>query len=94
MESLITDFTCYFKIEKFGLNSVDIKEILLDMRKYRMGLIQTPEQLRFSYQAIIEGAKQLLNKNNSEPDEVCCRNKLIKLIENRNLIRCCMKINY
>lgn len=24
-----------------------------------MGLIQTPEQLRFSYQAIIEGAKQL-----------------------------------
>lgn len=29
------------------------------MRKYRMGLIQTPDQLRFSYQAIIEGAKQL-----------------------------------
>lgn len=24
-----------------------------------MGLIQTPDQLRFSYQAIIEGAKQL-----------------------------------
>lgn len=24
-----------------------------------MGLIQTPEQLKFSYQAIIEGAKQL-----------------------------------
>lgn len=24
-----------------------------------MGLIQTPEQLRFSYQAIIEGAKKL-----------------------------------
>lgn len=24
-----------------------------------MGLIQTPEQLRFSYQAIIEGAKNL-----------------------------------
>lgn len=33
--------------------------MLLDMRKYRMGLIQTPDQLRFSYQAIIEGAKQL-----------------------------------
>lgn len=26
-----------------------------------MGLIQTPEQLRFSYQAIIEGAKALTN---------------------------------
>lgn len=50
-----------FQIEKFGLNSVDVKEILLEMRKYRMGLIQTPEQLKFSYQAIIEGAKQLSN---------------------------------
>lgn len=67
--TLFTDFT-YFQIEKFGLNSVDVKEILLEMRKYRMGLIQTPEQLRFSYQAIIEGAKQLLNQNNSEPEEV------------------------
>lgn len=27
------------------------------MRKYRMGLIQTPDQLRFSYMTIIEGAK-------------------------------------
>jgi hypothetical protein len=35
------------------------------MRSYRMGLIQTPEQLRFSYQAIIEGAKQLLDPNSS-----------------------------
>ncbi|CAL1584738.1 unnamed protein product [Knipowitschia caucasica] len=37
--------------------SVDIKSILLDMRKYRMGLIQTPDQLRFSYMAILEGGK-------------------------------------
>lgn len=29
------------------------------MRKDRMGLIQTPDQLRFSYQAIIEGMKKL-----------------------------------
>lgn len=27
------------------------------MRKYRMGLIQTPDQLRFSYMAVLEGAK-------------------------------------
>lgn len=54
-----------FQIEKFGLNSVDVKEILYEMRSYRMGLIQTPEQLRFSYQAIIEGAKQLLDPNSS-----------------------------
>ncbi|KAJ0054810.1 hypothetical protein NL108_005315, partial [Boleophthalmus pectinirostris] len=40
--------------------SVDIKSILLDMRKYRMGLIQTPDQLRFSYMAILEGAKFIM----------------------------------
>ncbi|CAH0546901.1 unnamed protein product [Brassicogethes aeneus] len=62
--------SCLVLIEKFGLNSVDVKEILLEMRKYRMGLIQTPEQLRFSYQAIIEGAKQLLNPNAAEENYV------------------------
>ncbi|KAG9339194.1 hypothetical protein JZ751_024053 [Albula glossodonta] len=40
--------------------SVDIKKILLDMRKFRMGLIQTPDQLRFSYMAIIEGRKYIM----------------------------------
>uniref|UniRef100_A0A8D0BD08 Tyrosine-protein phosphatase non-receptor type n=1 Tax=Salvator merianae TaxID=96440 RepID=A0A8D0BD08_SALMN len=40
--------------------SVDINQVLLDMRKYRMGLIQTPDQLRFSYMAIIEGAKYIM----------------------------------
>ncbi|XP_019879086.1 tyrosine-protein phosphatase non-receptor type 61F isoform X2 [Aethina tumida] len=62
--------SCLVLIEKFGLNSVDVKEILLEMRKYRMGLIQTPEQLRFSYQAIIEGAKQLLDPNAEDPEIV------------------------
>ncbi|KAM8869278.1 tyrosine-protein phosphatase non-receptor type 2a [Spinachia spinachia] len=37
--------------------SVSIQKVLLDMREYRMGLIQTPDQLRFSYMAVIEGAK-------------------------------------
>lgn len=32
----------------------------MDMRTYRSGLIQTHEQLRFSYMAIIEGAKRVL----------------------------------
>lgn len=41
-------------------SSVDIKSILLDMRKYRMGLIQTPDQLRFSYMAVLEGAKYIM----------------------------------
>lgn len=38
---------------------VNINEILLEMRRYRMGLIQTADQLRFSYLAIIEGITQL-----------------------------------
>lgn len=57
-----------FQIEKYGLNSVNVKEVLLELRRYRTGLIQTPEQLRFSYQAIIEGAKQLLNSNSDDDD--------------------------
>lgn len=41
-------------------SSVDVKKVLLDMREYRMGLIQTPDQLRFSYMAVIEGSKLIL----------------------------------
>lgn len=46
------------QIEEHGLDAVSVTEVLLEMRTYRMGLIQTPDQLRFSYQAIIEGARQ------------------------------------
>lgn len=38
---------------------VNVKNILIEMRRYRMGLIQTPEQLRFSFMAIIAGMKLL-----------------------------------
>ncbi|XP_053360404.1 tyrosine-protein phosphatase non-receptor type 1 [Clarias gariepinus] len=41
-------------------SSVQIKDVLLDMRRYRMGLIQTADQLRFSYLAVIEGAKCIM----------------------------------
>lgn len=52
--------TCMVLMEKRkDSSSVDIKSILLDMRKYRMGLIQTPDQLRFSYMAVLEGAKYI-----------------------------------
>ncbi|XP_072930906.1 tyrosine-protein phosphatase non-receptor type 61F-like [Epargyreus clarus] len=50
--------SCLVIIEKEGLGSVNIQQILLEMRRDRMGLIQTPDQLRFSYQAVIEGAKR------------------------------------
>ncbi|XP_068607269.1 tyrosine-protein phosphatase non-receptor type 1 [Brachionichthys hirsutus] len=40
-------------------SSVRIREVLLEMRRHRMGLIQTADQLRFSYLAIIEGANYI-----------------------------------
>ena len=53
-------------------SSVRIREVLLEMRRYRMGLIQTADQLRFSYLAVIEGAKYIggdtsLQVNNPPP---------------------------
>uniref|UniRef100_A0AAV2LZI5 Tyrosine-protein phosphatase non-receptor type n=1 Tax=Knipowitschia caucasica TaxID=637954 RepID=A0AAV2LZI5_KNICA len=40
-------------------SSVRIQDVLLEMRRHRMGLIQTADQLRFSYLAVIEGAKYI-----------------------------------
>lgn len=40
-------------------SSVRIRDVLLEMRRYRMGLIQTADQLRFSYVAVNEGAKYI-----------------------------------
>lgn len=48
-------------IDKEGENRVSVQEVLLELRKYRMGLIQTHDQLTFSYEAIIEGMKRMNN---------------------------------
>ncbi|XP_035243220.1 tyrosine-protein phosphatase non-receptor type 1-like isoform X2 [Anguilla anguilla] len=40
--------------------SVCVRDVLLEMRKYRMDLVQTPQQLRFAYVAILEGVKPIL----------------------------------
>lgn len=48
-------------IDKDGENRVSVQEVLLELRKYRMGLIQTHDQLTFSYEAIIEGMKRMNN---------------------------------
>lgn len=41
------------------INMRKVMETLLDMRTYRMGLIQTREQLSFSVDAIVQGLKSL-----------------------------------
>ncbi|XP_069813907.1 tyrosine-protein phosphatase non-receptor type 2 [Dendropsophus ebraccatus] len=59
--------TCLVLIEKRkDPSSVDIKKVLLDMRHYRMGLIQTPGQLRFSYMAVIEGTKSIMGSSGAQ----------------------------
>ncbi|XP_073487399.1 tyrosine-protein phosphatase non-receptor type 2 isoform X3 [Aquarana catesbeiana] len=59
--------TCLVLIEKRKEPStVDIKQVLLDMRRYRMGLIQTPGQLRFSYMAVIEGTKMIMGNSSQQ----------------------------
>lgn len=50
--------SCLVLIEKEGPESLKIRDVLLEMRNYRMGLIQTPDQLKFSYVAIAAGAYQ------------------------------------
>ena len=54
-------YTCTFYIslslqieDTDDYNSVDIQAVLLEMRQQRLGLIQTPDQLRFSYVAILQ----------------------------------------
>lgn len=42
-------------MEEYGADAVKVRDVLLEMRRYRMGLAQTPDQLRFSYLAIIKG---------------------------------------
>lgn len=52
---------CYLTLAEKYQHAVDptvsVSEVLSELRSYRMGLIQTPDQLFFSYQAIIDGLK-------------------------------------
>lgn len=53
-------FCCHMQMShRKDPSSVQIRQVLLEMRRNRMGLIQTADQLRFSYLAVIEGAKYI-----------------------------------
>lgn len=56
-------------IDKEGENRVSVQDVLLELRNYRMGLIQTHDQLTFSYEAIIEGMKRMNNDVRTPTDE-------------------------
>jgi len=61
-------------------HAINVIDVLLDMRRYRMGLIQTSEQLRFSYLAIIEGSKMLSLQNPNDNE--------VPFSANNNLNKC------
>ncbi|XP_050091455.1 tyrosine-protein phosphatase non-receptor type 61F isoform X2 [Anopheles aquasalis] len=61
---------CLVLIDKEGEDHVSVQKVLLDLRQYRMGLIQTPDQLYFSYQAIIEGMKRMNNSSFEDFEEL------------------------
>lgn len=54
-------------MEEYGADAVNVRDVLLEMRRYRMGLAQTPDQLRFSYLAIIKG-----HRDGLEDDDLVC----------------------
>lgn len=41
--------------------NISVQDVLLELRRGRMGLIQTHDQLQFSYEAVIEGIQRLEN---------------------------------
>ena len=56
-------------------SNLDLKELLLCMRRQRLGLVQTPEQLRFAYVSILTAAHDLMGYGQSILDlerEVKC----------------------
>lgn len=54
-------------------SAVTVKDVLLELRRSRLGLIQTAQQLYFSYKAIIEGIKHF-NDPVSRNDEAIWSN--------------------
>lgn len=68
------------------MEGIDLRSLLLSMRSYRMGLIQTYDQLKFSYMAIIAGGRQLTASTGAQQ----VNNVLDNYLENRVHICCLM----
>lgn len=52
--------TSWFVLAQFDNDNkslTTVKDVLLELRRFRLGLIQTAPQLYFSYKAIIEGIR-------------------------------------
>jgi len=61
------------------MDGIKVYDVLMDMRRYRMGLIQTPDQLRFSYLAIVAGAKRIGIKSVLSVPDISANNNAIEV---------------
>jgi hypothetical protein len=58
------------KLKKYGNDPpISVFELLNEFRTYRMALVQTPQQLRFAYRAIIDGIKRGESQNWDDDDK-------------------------
>ena len=55
----LVDVCLSFMERTGGLNRLNVTDILLDLRRQRLGLVKTPEQLRFVYIAIFTAHRAL-----------------------------------
>ena len=67
-----------------GLN---LTKMLLGLRKYRLGLIQTAEQLRFAFLAVIEGLSRLfpIVSVSDEESETASKRSKLDIVENNEV---------
>ena len=56
----LTDVCIAWMEEARSLETLDVPQLLLHLRKQRLGLVQTPEQLQFAYVTILNAAHQSL----------------------------------
>ena len=61
----LTDVCIAWMEEERSLETLDIQQLLLQLRKQRVGLVQTPEQLQFAYITILNAAHSILGLGQS-----------------------------
>ena len=74
---------CLSFIERSGtLDGLNVNDILLDLRMQRLGLVQTSEQLKFSYLAILNAAHTTLGLGqNTEDFKKEVEHEMVKEVE-------------
>lgn len=74
-------FISRVQVEKSAtMEGIDLQSLLISMRSYRMGLIQTFDQLKFSYMAIIAGGRQLTASTGAQQVNSVLNNYMVSTV--------------